>query len=464
MLPMASAIILLPLYINHLSTEAYGALVIYLVFTFLVQIITTFSFDTSIYIHYHEYKDDPRKLSKFISSAFIFMLIIGCGVTLVLALAGNLLFELTVPGKKVSFYPYGIASVGAGVFQAIFKVHSSLLQTREKGETFFWSNVLSFSLIAISIVVGLQLYPHSLAGPVVGRLVGAIIPCVWVLIRVFREFGFHFDFAWLRSSFGFNAYTFIYQIQQWIINQFDRILMLFSLSLADVGIYDFAVKCLIPIELLMNSLHNSFYPKVVGALMGKTDQSSAIEVNRYYHGLTATVMLLISGSVLFLPIAIRLFADKPGYQQAIQYIPYLAGIYFFRTMRLYFAIPYNTLKYTKPLPLIYIAVVAIKVVLMLLLMNELRIYGVIIASMASSIVEVYLLKYYMRDRFRYIFNPWKIIIAPVIVMLIVVGIEPFTTPSISLTVHIFYFIICVGLLWWIYRNELKLMNPLKMIR
>ena len=48
-----------------------------------------------------------------------------------------------------------MSSVGAGIFQAIFKVHSNLLQSREKPETFFWSNVVSFSLIAFFIVVGL---------------------------------------------------------------------------------------------------------------------------------------------------------------------------------------------------------------------------------------------------------------------------------------------------------------------
>ena len=82
---MASAIVLLPLYLINLSTEAYGALVIYLVFTFLVQIIITFSFDASIYIHYHELKKDHEKLRAFVSTAFIFMLIAGLVVTIVLA-------------------------------------------------------------------------------------------------------------------------------------------------------------------------------------------------------------------------------------------------------------------------------------------------------------------------------------------------------------------------------------------
>ena len=78
---MASALILLPFYIQYLSTEVYGALQIYLAFSLLVQILVTFSFDTSVYIHYHEFKNDPKKLSVFISSAFVFMLLIGAVIS-----------------------------------------------------------------------------------------------------------------------------------------------------------------------------------------------------------------------------------------------------------------------------------------------------------------------------------------------------------------------------------------------
>ena len=77
MLPMASAIILLPFYIENLSTADYGALSIYLAFSLFIQILTTYSFDTSLYIHFHEFKHDPAKLSSFISSAFVLMLMIG---------------------------------------------------------------------------------------------------------------------------------------------------------------------------------------------------------------------------------------------------------------------------------------------------------------------------------------------------------------------------------------------------
>jgi O-antigen/teichoic acid export membrane protein len=463
-LPMASALILFPLYLLNLSVEAYGALSIYLVFITLVQILITFSFDTSIYVHFHEYKDDKDKLSDFVSSAFVFMLLSGMVVSVLLSFAGEVIFRIALPGQNISFYPYGLASVGAGVFLAVFKVHSSLLQTREKPELFLWSNIMVLSLIVVFTVIGTRLYPHSLAGPVYGRVLGAFLPFLWVLWRIFREFGWRFNFQWLRSSFGFNFYAFIYQVQQWLINQFDRVVMVLYLTLADVGVYDVALKCLLPIELLMNSLQSAFYPRVVARLMGKTDQRGSEEINRYYHGLIAVVMLLVTGSIFAFPIAIkvfvlRLFSNKAAYAEAVQYIPYIAVMYLFRVMRMYFAIPYNTLKYTRPLPVIYLMVVAIKILLMIALMRVIGVYGAVAASLASAAAEVILMRRFMKGRFVYRFNVFKIVLVPTFLTILILVVEPFVPSNWSWTAHAFYLVVCVALLLWTYRNELRFVNP-----
>src|SRR5690606_12013974 len=83
-LPMASALILLPFYVEHLSTSDFGALSIYFAFSYFVQLLTTYSFDTSLYVHYHEFKKEPLRLASFTSSSFLFMLLIGSGVGLIL--------------------------------------------------------------------------------------------------------------------------------------------------------------------------------------------------------------------------------------------------------------------------------------------------------------------------------------------------------------------------------------------
>jgi O-antigen/teichoic acid export membrane protein len=456
---MASAIILLPFYLHHLSTEVYGAFQLYLAFSLLIQILVTFSFDSSIYIHFHEFKSDQEKLSTFISSAFIFMLLIGLGVMAAFMGFGDLIFSFVLPHQNISFYPYGVASVGAGVFQALFKVHSSLLQSREKPEIFFWSNVLSFSMIASFTIIGLQLFPNSLMGPIVGRFVASLVAGAWASVRIFREFGLRYDFTWLKSSFSFNAYTFIYQILQWIINYFDRIVMLAVLTLADIGVYAFATQCLIILELIMNSLHSTFYPKVVSSIMAQNHKHSSPEVTRYYHGLTGVMMLGICGAILFLPWVIETFVHRDSYRETVPYLPYLAGIYFFRTMRLFFTSPYSILKYTKPLPVIYMVVAGLKIALMLVLMSYLGIYGVIIASLISALLEIVLLYGNIKTKFVFQFNVFKIIGAPLILFFLIMLLEPTLGKGNPYGVHLFYLLSCAGLLWWAYRNEIRLINP-----
>ena len=88
-LPMAAAIILLPFYLT-LPTEIYGAYALYLAFSVLVQILTTYSFDTGIYVFYHDFKKDPDKLNLYISSVFGFVIILGVVAVAFFSVTGEL--------------------------------------------------------------------------------------------------------------------------------------------------------------------------------------------------------------------------------------------------------------------------------------------------------------------------------------------------------------------------------------
>ena len=230
---------------------------------------------------------------------------------------------------------------------------------------------------------------------------------------------------------------------------------------ADVGVYVFATNCLIALELLMNSLHSSFYPKVVSAVMELPEKQSTPSINRYYHGLTAIIMLSVCIGVLLLPWAIETFVHKQSYQATIPYLPFLATIYFFRTMRLYFTVPYGILKYTKPLPVVYIIVAAIKIILMVLLMPSFGVFGVIIAALTSAALEIVLLRTSIKGMFQFRFNFFKIVAAPLILFILIMVLEPILGQSYPYTIHLVYLASSVGLLWWAYRNEIQLLNPLQ---
>jgi O-antigen/teichoic acid export membrane protein len=462
-LPMASAIILLPFYTQHLSTDVLGALWIYLAFTLLVQIVVTFSYDTSIYIHFHDYKNDLKNLSQFISSAFTLILLIGTVTTIILSLSGGMIFDLVFSDRKISFYPYGLIAALTGLFQSLFKVYSSLLQTQQKAEQFFRSNLLNFSLIAGSTIVGLQFFPNSLMGPIGGRLLASIISGGWSIGRIYSEFGFHFNRNLLKSAFNFNFYAFIYQLQQWVVNYFDRIVISWFLTLDQVGVYGFAVSCLLAIEFVANGLYSSFAPQIISIISTQKEKTSSLEINRYFHGLTVVVMLLVTICILFFPVLIDLFISNPDYKLAIQYIPYISIIYLFKSMRLYFNIPYGILKYTKPLPVIYLIVSATKIGAMFIFIKSMGIYGVVLSSLLSYWVEVILLYMNGKDRFKFDFNILKIIVAPVALAVVIAVVDYSFGTMYPLVVHIFYLTACLFLIALAYKKEIQLVNPLKML-
>jgi O-antigen/teichoic acid export membrane protein len=462
-LPMASAIILLPFYITMLPTSVYGALSLYLAFSLFVQIVVAYSFDSSLYIHYHEYKNDFPKLSSFVSSAFIFMLFISIGVGVTLSLLGDVVFGLVFNDDKISFLPFGLMAVGIGIFQALFKVYSNLMQSREQPLAFLWSNLLLFTLIAGFTISGLYIYPNTLLGPIGGRMIAGGIVAVWVLFRVFTEFGVQFNFAQLRETFSFNYYTFIYQLQLWAVNYIDRFLMVLFLPLSDVGIYDFAMKCLVAIEYIMTGLYNSFYPKVVSAVMAQTKKETTVEINRYYHGLTAMVLVMITASILVLPFIVDLLKDDKGYGAAVQYFPLIATLYLFKAMRLYFSMPYGILKETKLLAVYYFIISLFKIGILFLVIKPYGITGVIGASILASCVDLVILRVGIRSKFDFQFNVYKLVVMPLLVFVTIVIAEPLFAQSFSWQIHLVYVLLSAALLIWYYRNEIKFISFKKIL-
>lgn len=451
---MASAIILLPFY-SKLPVEIFGALSIYFSVSLLVQIFVTYSFDSSLYINYHDYKQDPKKLRAFISSAFIFILLLSLIYGLTLAFLGNWIFSSLFKEEEIVFYPFGLLSVATGIFQALLKVNNSLLQTQQKPVLFLWSNVLSFSLIAGLTIAGLFLFPESLWGPIGGKLIASLLSGAWVLSHIFRQFGFHFNWQLLKTTFSFNNTSVIYQLQQWFINYYDRFFLLLFISIASLGVYDLALKCMLAIEIVLTGLNSSFYPKVLGVVALQKEKHSTIETNRYYHGLTAVAMLLVSASIFVFPIVIEFIFTKPGYKQAIPILPFAAAIYLFRSMRLFVAFPYTALKYSRPLPIYYLIILLVKVGAMFILVKRFGIYGAIASTWISYLAEIVILYWGVKDKFVFKINTPKMIIAPLILAMLIMVMEPLLGVDYPYGVHGFYVLVALAMLGWVYRLEIK---------
>jgi O-antigen/teichoic acid export membrane protein len=225
----------------------------------------------------------------------------------------------------------------------------------------------------------------------------------------------------------------------------------------DVGAYDFVWKCLLVVDLVIGGLYNSFYPKVISTIAGQERKGSTPTINRYYHGLTAAIMLLVSGVIFALPLLQHFGLMKPEYEASLRYVPYMGLIYLIRAMRYYFGLPYGALKYTKPLPYIYLLISVVKIGLMLMFIRQHGVMAVIGASLISGVLEVLFLYFNIRSKFSFTFNAFKIIAAPLSLGAIIVVLES-TLDANKDILHASYCVFSFLILLWLYRNELKLIT------
>jgi O-antigen/teichoic acid export membrane protein len=172
-------------------------------------------------------------------------------------------------------------------------------------------------------------------------------------------------------------------------------------------------------------------------------------------------MLLVSASIFVFPMVIEFVFTKPGYQQAIPILPFAAVIYLFRSMRLFVAFPYAALKYSRPLPFYYLIILIVKIGAMFILINRFGVYGAIASTWISYLTEIVILYWGVKDKFVFKINTAKMIIAPVLLAMLIMVMEPLLGVDYPYGVHGFYILVTGGILAWVFRNEIKVFQFIK---
>jgi len=455
-LPYASGFLLIPWFTAYLSPAQFGINALFISLMYFVQILASFGLDMSAGVLYFDHKDDKIELKKFLGTIFIGLIVSGIIVFLMFTLGGIRLFDLTFSGANVlELIPFGLFTIISGVFNGIFKTYSALLVNQQRPERFFWINISNFFLTIGASLVLIYLYPYTLYGPIVGRMIPAILSASLCLILLVTEYGLHWETAYVRKIVNFTTPLMLYALLTWVVSYIDRFIILrFMTDPTYVGIYDFGVKLVLGIELLLVGLVNVVNPKVYTIWKDQHLNRSTIEVNRYYNGLTAFVLLLIPLFVLLAPILIPLVIKKEIYYQAFGLLAILAAGYASRIWFYMFMAPLMFFKRTKVMPRIFAASAIFEIVAAIFMIQWLGLMGAVWVNFLVKPLQALLLYLESRKVFHYSFNPWKIIYLPVIFMSLVLVSEAFITNQTRILFHAAQLLASILLVWFAYRREL----------
>jgi O-antigen/teichoic acid export membrane protein len=426
-LPLATPILLLPLYTAVLYEGQVGEIALYTAFGFVIQVIANFSLDGSVRTFYLDYQNHEKQLKEYISTVYLMLIGIG-GISLIMfSVLGELSFMSIL---HLPFFPFGFLSLLSGILNSFFKTYTGLLITQQRAVRFFYINIGQFLLTILFIGGGLYLFPHTLWGPIAGRFGAVFILFLITLTFFIQEYGIRFRYIYLHKMWKFCINMTLYSISAWILLYLDRYILNHYLDTGKVGIYDFATKCVAPIELLVIGLCNAIMPKVYQAWKTQDITHTNTEINRYFNVMTFVTLFSIALAMVLLPILIPFVVKKQVFYQSFEYIPYLATSYVFLPL---LSIFYYTLLYLKRTDIMnyYFAFCAVlQIILNPVMISKYGVHGAIATVIIMKFLMMATFYWGSKKYFQFYFNWVKLFYLPLLFLFIVIIAGYFDIPQL----------------------------------
>jgi O-antigen/teichoic acid export membrane protein len=455
-LPYASGFLLLPWFTAYLTPQQFGVNAMYIALMYLIQIISSYGMDMSAGVLYFDYKDDKEKIRDFLGTVFIGISILGAITFMVFSLGGLRLFNFVFQSSDfIELFPFGLFTIISGVFNSVFKTYSSLLINQQRPVRFFWLNISNFALTIGGSLAILYFFPYTLYGPILGRLIPAVVIASASLSMVSREYGFSWNPFYVRKILSYSSPIILYALLTWVVTYVDRFIIASMMGdTTFVGIYDIAVKMVIGLDLVMTGLVNTVNPKIYNIWKDQNLQESTTEINRYYNGITALFLLVIPLFVIIVPILIPLVIHKQIYYQAFAFLAILATGYATRIWFYMFLAPLMFFKRTAALPRVFIISAIFNVAVGITLIHYFGIIGAVWTNFMVKPVQALLMYFECRRVYTFKLNALKIFYTPIIYILIVIISETLTPVELKFKAEAGQFIVAVILVYFAYRKEL----------
>jgi O-antigen/teichoic acid export membrane protein len=456
-LPVASPILLIPFYTENLSNAQFGHLGFYIGFSQLIQILVTFSFDQVIASNFFEFRNDSKKLNTYLSSVIVMVILTGLALLAILLIFGPLLFRIAYSSDAMTFYPYGLISVFTGIFNSVFKIVTNLYIAQQKPDKFGFANVLNFVLIIVFSITGLYIFPNTLIGPMYGRFIAGMVSFSIIFFATVSTHGITFDFKFLKSTLTFNKALFLVSVVSWFVANIDRYIIDHLMNDSDVGIFDFAVRTTIGIEVVMGALLNTVIAPVYSIWSANNNVvSSTPEVNRYYNVITSVAILLIGASIVSLPLILPFIIRNKEYYASFEYMPLLCLSYIAMAIWHMYALPLMFEKRGFVFTKILSASAVFKLISGLILIYFFGLYGAVWSVFLTKLFHYGWVAIESHKIYHPKYNRVKILLLPALYSLIVIISNQLLPNKLEILFHTTGLFIFGIIIFIVFKNEITI--------
>lgn len=364
---------LMPVYTTYLSVDDYGIAELTNNFAeFLFPIATLCIYEAA----FRYAIDKNYSKNKIITESFRF-------VTLTLIIVACLMFVM------YCFYPYKYMILLYIIL--VSYSYKTLILFFIRGEGY--SKYFAVSGVVGALILGVATYffvvflKADISGYIISISLSHIISTLYIIVKckVYKQirFSFKFDFILLKDMLQYSSPLVIYNIGWWLNTISGRYILLLCLNPFSAGVYTAAVKISAVINMAQQAFYSAFQLNNAKQIENKDKDVFFSKSFKIY-----SAGILIFGSIIL--SFVEILADitlKKDFNMAKQYLPIILLTAILECLFCFFKTMYTTFKITQKATVSMIVGSIVNLSVSLLLVKELEIWGVCIATLLCSISQ-----------------------------------------------------------------------------
>lgn len=382
-------LLLLPLYLTHLSPAEYGVLAIVAVASQLIAVVSSLKLDAAMRTFQFDHDGDPQTLRAYVQQIFSAAMLLGLTTFALMLVVGDTVFAWAFANEAVSFFPIGaLALAAACIGTALSPFFVYLRNALRLRELVGWQLLILAGTVSLQLVlvVGLDL---GLTGVLWGALLPQALALALICLTRPELITLRLQRKHLEPSLRYALPLAGLGLLVALGARFDRLVLERNVDLTELGAYALLLSLLGLSSLVLNVIDNTVRPYLYPALRagGERAARASEALARVY---MAAGLLALSVAVLF-GANLHVLTDDPAYLSMRQWLALGATAFVPSIFTRYYALFYDFHKRSIDMSLGVVARSATVIALMLVLVPALGVRGALLALLFAGILGASLL-------------------------------------------------------------------------
>lgn len=391
------SLIIITFFTHYFLPSEIGIIETIFIFGSITAVLIPLGISNAIIRFLPEYNSDKEKANA--ASTGWWFTVISFSVTFLLFFIFSNVITKTLFSDEDYVFIFKLGLVSQ-VFTGLQYYQQFLLRAVGNAKGFLISNLFSAISLIVLTLIFLLVLDFKLAGVYYAQILASIVGLTIALVKNKKFLIIKIDSPILKFFLFFSIPTVPILICEFLINFIDRIIILNSLSLYEMGIYSFGVRLASVVNILMLGLSQSMTPIIYGNYL---NAELPVKFAKFFNLFLVFAAFIIFSLILFSDLLLIVFSNS-SYMEAEPVILIIGcSIILFGMVN--FTPGIGIVKKTMLLLKIYLVVVLISISLCYYLTPIFGMVGAALSSLLSSVIGFAINYYYSQ---RYYFIPYKI--------------------------------------------------------